>query len=1458
MLTNSDLKQILDALARYGKKDSQLDTVPIDLEHPEGTFTTNDYLSIVQDGKNKTIKIKNLEKVFLLTFLTDEDFREALKGRIPGEMLENASVTTEKLADGSITTIKLGDSSVTNAKLSDNAVTSSKLADNSVTTSKIVDESVTTSKLNTNAVTTNKLADGSVTTDKIANGAVTSSKIADNSLSGANFGNNTIEGTKIKDNSIPGSKLADGAIESIDIKDGTLSGSKLADNSVTGAKLQDSVITGMKIADNSIPGSKIADSTIQNLNIANGSIGGSKLVDNAITTDKIANGAINSAKLTNDAITENKIADDSVTTNKIADRAVTNSKLANNSVTSDKIADNSVTYNMITDYAVTENKLDSGSVTASKIAPNAVTTTKLGDNAITSDKIVDGSITEQKLADNSVTTDKINTDAVTNVKIADNAVTESKIATNAITTAKIADSSVTTVKIADNTVTTIKLADGAVTEDKLADGAVTTAKLADGLISEIQNITDATPTEDSVKPVQSGGVKTAIDNVAFSTNEKVKDVGIDNEPTAGSENLVKSRGVAELVDTTHLVNPTEKSLAKAEDAMQLKVKLDGITAKETKGNTELDYNGYIVCKTSGKITEKTFRYDGSVHTLFIPISEGAKRVRFLGRNVNSTSFSSGYCFINALNQEDIETNILVQNGEEPKDISNYIVNVNPWPNVGNNNNVEIIANIPSDATYFCAVYGTGNIKKDNFYCYLQSGETIKDLVPEIVPTVIDGGNGVVNADAIKDLAVDFYPFKTFHYRGGSNFKQRYISSTSLKWASSTTYRSYVVSLKNIKFIRVVANENYVTKIAFLKDDISTVGETPNFSDNTSLVTMHTNSEKFFQVPSDANYLYVYTGTVSEGFPNLPAIIEKSEKYTTFSEEEDMNSKIYSLMEEIEITLPSSDLGYIVTLNRTNYPWFGQWYQAQRHFEIPVSEKDKYIKIVGNETNSTSYSFFTAHSVYPVTSGAIPNYADGIDQAFILPANETVICKIPDGTKYIYIRGGQSVDNLNYQPQYVAVLRFPEKEDPYDILSLNPDIEVTPKMLALQKGSGGLSSTNGIKPNTFMFSHITDCHGGTTAGINSVSNRTWERFLKFSNHWKTKGFIDDIVDTGDIVGNVFANSIQWRTNADNVLTVIGNHDTATISSEIYDWTAKAGKESYDKYLSPYIQNWNVTQPGNADTEGYCYYYKDYVRTSNDNTIKLRCVFVDVMGWDSNNVQKNWLDNVLEDARTSGFVVCIFTHFVPIRTRPLSCSFTSKTLSISTEDFPYHGYNTYCKQLCACVRTFQDNGGIFSCYIAGHRHIVGIAQVYGNVTIDDITYDFNDETKPQIVVYGSAGYVNMGNLNDYIKQANTKNEDNFQIVAIDPYRGIDDDISSSSFRIKVLKIGCNYNRHMQNADVVNITYCPYPLLDPTNQNYRIGTIVNKDNVLYKFVKPVYNDGVLDWDNSVVEVTNRIISE
>ena len=130
------------------------------------------------------------------------------------------------------------------------------------------------------------------------------------------------------------------------------------------------------------------------------------------------------------------------------------------------------------------------------IAPEAVATDKIHDEAVTTPKIPNGAVTTPKIADEAVTTEKLPNEAVTTPKIHD----------DAVTTEKLPDEAVTTPKIPDGAVTTPKIADEAVTERKLAPQAVTMDKLAPEVISELQNITDAVPTKDSVKPMQSGGV----------------------------------------------------------------------------------------------------------------------------------------------------------------------------------------------------------------------------------------------------------------------------------------------------------------------------------------------------------------------------------------------------------------------------------------------------------------------------------------------------------------------------------------------------------------------------------------------------------------------------------------------------------------------------------------------------------------------------------------------------------------------------------------------------------------------------------------------------------------------------------------------------------------------------------------------------------------------------------------
>ena len=229
-----------------------------------------------------------------------------------------------------------------------------------------------------------------------------------------------------------------------------------------------------------------------------------------VETDDILKGAVTTDKLSDDAVTDEKIANGAVTTPKILDGAVTTDKLSGENdpdgpaVTNAKIADGAVTTDKIADDAVE----------AGQIAPNAVTAGKIANGAVIEGNIAAGAVTHDNLTEGCVQQGNIDNGAVQSGNLAPNAVQEGNIAPGAIHTEDIHDGAVTTAKIEDYNpnsatptgVTTAKLADEAITEDKLAPQAVTTDKLADGLISEIENITDATPTIGSVLPVQSGGV----------------------------------------------------------------------------------------------------------------------------------------------------------------------------------------------------------------------------------------------------------------------------------------------------------------------------------------------------------------------------------------------------------------------------------------------------------------------------------------------------------------------------------------------------------------------------------------------------------------------------------------------------------------------------------------------------------------------------------------------------------------------------------------------------------------------------------------------------------------------------------------------------------------------------------------------------------------------------------------
>lgn len=417
------------------------------------------------------------------------------------------------------------------------AVTTDKLDDKAVTTEKLADGAVTTEKINDGAVTTEKIGDGEVHTEDIANGAVTTAK-----LSG------------VEDEAgaaVTSDKIGAGEVKSRNIQDGAVTEAKLsgvddpAGAAVVASKIGDGQIKERHIADDQIKERHIDDKQIKSRHIDDDQILSGHIDDKQIITRHIADGAVNSDKLSGvddpdgAAITEGKIATNAVTSGKIGAGAVVAGNIAAGAIDNDKIANDAVV--------------------AGNIAANAVQNRNIQDNAVTTDKLSDAS----------------------------------SAAGAAVTASKIADGNVTTSKLHDGAVTTDKLSGvndpggAAVTESKLAPGAVTTDKLADGLISEIENITDTVPTENSVKPVQSGGLYDAFEEV----NNKINALSSGVKVSLTINKTAIYKGVSqEIILTGTMTNGTPTS-------MKL---LDGSTVLKETASSPISHTMNVTQSTNSK------------------------------------------------------------------------------------------------------------------------------------------------------------------------------------------------------------------------------------------------------------------------------------------------------------------------------------------------------------------------------------------------------------------------------------------------------------------------------------------------------------------------------------------------------------------------------------------------------------------------------------------------------------------------------------------------------------------------------------------------------------------------------------------------------------------------------------------------------------------------------------------
>ena len=361
-------------------------------------------------------------------------------------------------------------------------------------------------------------------------------------------------------------------------------------------------------------------------------------------------------------------------------------------------------------------------------------------------------------------------------------------------------------------------------------------------------------------------------------------------------------------------------------------------------------------------------------------------------------------------------------------------------------------------------------------------------------------------------------------------------------------------------------------------------------------------------------------------------------------------------------------------------------------------------------------------------------------------------RVPEGYFYKFCISDHDVNITDISSILENIIIMPITlldEDNTDILKLN-DLKSIENKIKNIKSPFGSAGGGGVEPLVLL--HLSDIH---------ADGENLQRVKTFYDVFYT--CIDNVIHTGDSVNRLFTDDFNfWAdTGGNGFLNVIGNHDAGWSDDDPSSITKLA---CYNRYISPFIANWGVVQPENAETEGLCYYYKDYLDYG------YRLIVLDACHYDTD--QNDWFISVLESARTSDLHVIVANHFGTYDKVASQSSFCSlemaETLSSSTYILNDNALNA--------IETFRNNGGTFVCHICGHTHR------------DEISYN-NAYPKQLFIAVNTAGTIKSGH--DFARKRGIKSQDLFNIVGFD----------HDQQKIKVFRVGADYDVNMRNVD----TFC-----------------------------------------------------
>lgn len=417
---------------------------------------------------------------------------------------------------------------------------------------------------------------------------------------------------------------------------------------------------------------------------------------------------------------------------------------------------------------------------------------------------------------------------------------------------------------------------------------------------------------------------------------------------------------------------------------------------------------------------------------------------------------------------------------------------------------------------------------------------------------------------------------------------------------------------------------------------------------------------------------------------------------------------------------------------------------------------------GNEHLNYAVSFFNDEETNENT------FIDGIIYSNV--SNHEVKTSIPDGCKYIYVSAG--IDNgIAYRNTTVRLFRdssFLSVKDLLENFNLNKDSTIFGgnefitsmysnygKYIQLRNNIGKKKNVwnVSISNNDFRFIFFSDVHG---------QKDTAERIISLANLWAEEGYVDCVINSGDVIYDDPTDSYDWykniveNSNVD-ILTAPGNHD--------YIYNNKGSKQlCYSNVIATTVSNVeSIVQPSDAVEESRLYYYKDY------NNIRVICIYVRA----ADDTELAWLKGVLSDAITNEKHVIIVNHcpFAPAIALPaysnaeefLNNNPNSFYSSLSLiPNYPTTGFTNSDTPIPAsyalAVKEFQDGGGQFICWLSGHCHTDTFYDV-----LDHETYGY------QFMINTSCASSSIGSP-DSMRFGSYGNADTYNYIAVDTTKKI----------------------------------------------------------------------------------------